>query len=318
MSETFNKISLYFRPRQRYWRAASRSSPEAMTYPIDFGPRLDDGHFSHFDRRGLPLRVMPGGMIHNYTRICGWALAHWSRWNGQSLPDDSAASVTAAANYMLGSGAWTDQGLELRAEVPGQGHVGDISAMSHGQAMSVLVRAHRLTGDEGYRHAAVSLLAPFRRAIGEGGVVSRLPGGRKWYEEDVRTPPRHILNGMIFALWGLADLARYAGVAEAKELYVSGIESLRTTIHRYDRGWWSTYDAPDHDRPYLASMRYHDLHVAQLEALAEDDETFAPIARQFRAYAASRSRRLRAALGMALAKARRDYRHERRGAPRAR
>ncbi|MBW3634416.1 MAG: D-glucuronyl C5-epimerase family protein, partial [Chloroflexi bacterium] len=149
MPETLNKIRLYMRPDRRYWTpiAAADRASDPMLYPLNFAPRLADGHFSHFDERGLPLRPTSAGHIHNYTRICGWALAHCSLARAGRLNSTGERALIVAADYVTETGVAVAAGLHQRAEIPGSGHVGGISAMAQGQAMSLLVRAHRLTAD---------------------------------------------------------------------------------------------------------------------------------------------------------------------------
>lgn len=319
MAETLSKISLYLRPTKRYWvpTSAAVRAADPWAYPIDFAPRLDDGHFRHFDDSGIPLRPTPRGPIHNYTRICGWALAHWSRAMSGARPEESRASFLAAAQYIRRTAVPVGADLELKAELPGAGHVGAVSSMAQGQAMSVLVRAERVTGDPGYGDAAERCLGPFRRTCDEGGVAATMREvDGTWFEEDPVLPPRHILNGMVFALWGLEDLARRSADSEGAVLHEAGMRALHGGIGRFDLGWWSTYDAPDAGRRYIASMRYHDLHVAQLEALAVGEPALRTYADRFARYAGSIGGRLRAGAAMATAKARRDYRHDDRGSRR--
>lgn len=313
MSETLSKIALYLRPGKRYWHAVSdpQRLADPLAYPIDFGPRLHDGHFHHFDDAGVPLRITRAGALHNYTRICGWALAHWSTRHSGVFPQSHADAFLTAADYILDTAIRSGSEIQLRAEVLGAGHIGPISAMSQGQAMSVLVRAHILTGETRYLDGAAACLGPFRRSVSQDGVVGSMAGvHHPWFEEDTREPSRHILNGMVFALWGLHDLGYHQDHVEAGELYDAGILALAAAIDRYDTGRWSTYDAPDEMRPYIASMRYHDLHIAQLEALAVHHAEFRAYADRFRAHAQSVGRRWYAAGTMALAKIRGDFRHD--------
>ena len=96
--------------------------------------------------------------------------------------------------------------------------------------MSVLVRAHRITEDERYLEAAKGCVGPFERHIDDEGVCARWSAGGVWFEEDTRRPARHILNGMIFALWGLDDVTRVTVAPEARRLYESGLETLREQL----------------------------------------------------------------------------------------
>jgi hypothetical protein len=56
------------------------------------------------------------------------------------------------------------------------------------------------------------------------------------------SPPAHILNGFIFALFGLYDYYRVTQDEHALELFNAGIETLRSKLHLYDTGRVTRYD----------------------------------------------------------------------------
>jgi hypothetical protein len=101
-----------------------------------------------------------------------------------------------------------------------------------------------------------------------------------WLEEhpDV-SDPSHILNGFVYALWGLRD-AGLVGVAGAEGLYRDGVRSLAATLDPFDCGYWSNYQCPEHSPPRVASLTYHRLHTAMLRIMSrlEPDEVFARLA----------------------------------------
>jgi hypothetical protein len=140
------------------------------------------------------------------------------------------------------------------------------SAMAQGECASLLVRLHRETGDERFAEAALRGLAPYRVDSGAGGVRASL-NGLPFYEEYPTQPPSFVLNGAIFALWGLLDVAVALGDAGARRDFDAGIDALAASIDRWDTGWWSLYDLFPHRTPNVASFAYHELHVEQLRAL---------------------------------------------------
>lgn len=167
------------------------------------------------------------------------------------------------------------------------------SAIAQGEAASLLVRLHQQTGEERFAQAALLALAPLRRPLAAGGVGDRL-GGTVWFEEYPCQPASHVLNGFIFALWGLRDVAVALGDGDARALFAAGVESLVANLRRYDTGYWSLYSLFPHPVRNVASSFYHDLHINQLEAtnrLAPHPQLAAARAR-WAAYATSaRSRR---------------------------
>lgn len=74
------------------------------------------------------------------------------------------------------------------------------SALVQGQAASIFVRAHQLTGDAFWGAAARAAVSPLLEPSGE------LVTATSWgpiFEEAPSTPASHILNGWISALWGV-------------------------------------------------------------------------------------------------------------------
>ena len=104
------------------------------------------------------------------------------------------------------------------AEVP----PGWYGAMCQGQAISVLVRAHLATShlasgrSNTYLAAAARAAAVFNMSSQEGGVRGEVLG-RVWYEEYPTSPSSHILNGFIYGLLGLQELASVQGAGGAAE-----------------------------------------------------------------------------------------------------
>lgn len=140
------------------------------------------------------------------------------------------------------------------------------SALAQGQAASVFVRAWRQTGDETYADSALRSIAPLLRP-GPTDILVETPAGPILEEYGSAETPGHILNGWIFALWGVRDVSLALGDAGAAALTEASTACLASTLPRYDTGWWSRYSLYPHAVPDLAKPFYHRLHVTQLEIL---------------------------------------------------
>ncbi|MDX6452928.1 MAG: hypothetical protein QOH16_2977 [Gaiellaceae bacterium] len=132
------------------------------------------------------------------------------------------------------------------------------SAMAQGEGASLLVRLANETGDERYAEAASRAIAAYPEARLSGGAVP---------EEYPTVPPSFVLNGAIFALWGLYDVWRGLGDEAAGARFREGVDTLAANIGRWDTGWWSRYDLFPHPVANVASPSYHRLHIVQLRAL---------------------------------------------------
>jgi hypothetical protein len=101
-----------------------------------------------------------------------------------------------------------------------------------------------------------------------GGAAAPL-GGTLFPEEYPTQPASFVLNGALFALWGLRDVGLALGDAGALTAFEEGVDALAGNIERWDTGRWSRYDLFPHRVTNVASRAYHELHVAQLEAMHE-------------------------------------------------
>jgi heparosan-N-sulfate-glucuronate 5-epimerase len=139
------------------------------------------------------------------------------------------------------------------------------SALAQGQAASVFVRAHIRTGDERFAVAARQAIAPLLPESTSGLLAATADGVVP--EEAPSNPPSLILNGWIYALWGLWDVAVGLGDRGCHAVFDASGRCLQRSIERYDVGWWSRYSLYPHSLPDLAKPFYHRLHVDQLEVL---------------------------------------------------
>lgn len=307
--ESLSKLWLYFRSSDAYWKPTDPSGSLALDYgdlgpyPLDIRPRLDDGHYGLFDSEGVPMRRCAGGkLVYLTTTMSSCALARWHRFV-ETGNEEFLVLMLAVANRLA---ATPLVGGEL--QLVDKEDSGRLCAMNQGEAMSVLVRAWKATGVTRYLDAASACLGPFLRSVDDRGVVGEFGEGRSpWYEESVSRPLRHILNGMVYAVWGLRDLAVATSDTSVSKLADRGVRSVRDEVWRFDLGWWSRYWVPDLGAvEYIASVMYQALHVAQLRALGRQyhDSGLVERANRFRKQVASPLGRLRAGFALATAKQR--------------
>ena len=158
------------------------------------------------------------------------------------------------------------------------------------------MRAHKESGDARYLDTARAAFVTFQRPIAEGGVAFTDESGDLWFEEYIVSPPTHILNGFIWALWGVYDYALATKEATAQELFSRGVRTLLHNLDRYDLGFWSLYEQSGTRLPMVASAFYHCLHIVQLRVMHRltGEELFTRVADRWENYARSRVNRARA------------------------
>jgi hypothetical protein len=298
-------------PRRRRFSKRARASPgplgTARSFPIRIGERFDPeqvrGYYTDFRFKARiptwPPRGVRKGPPRLYVALIQWGLGCYERYlagEGEAWLDVAVAACDYLVEHQEGEGPRAGGWVHRRP----YGHTYDlqppwVSAIAQGEGASLLVRVHAETGEERYAEAASRALRPMTVPSHEGGVRAALGDGF-FLEEYPTTPPSLVLNGGIFALWGLHDVRLALGDARARDLFDEGVETLAANIRRFDTGYWSRYDLFPHPVLNVASSAYHRLHIVQLRATTaiHPSAELERAAARFESYAASRVRFARA------------------------
>jgi heparosan-N-sulfate-glucuronate 5-epimerase len=276
----------------------------SSSFQQPIGTQLTQGGY-HIDMRVKAQRSdWPGAWPwkpgeQSWIALAQLGLGAHERWiageGDQWLETARGAADMMCANQVEGGprdGAWEHSfdlphTYELRAPW--------ISAMAQGEGASLLMRLHAAVGEERYAEAA-------RRAIrllgvpAEAGGTTALLGEHPFPQEYPTAPPSFVLNGAIFAMWGLYDVALAFEDADTRRAFDDVVETLALNLQRWDSGWWSLYDLYPHRFPNPASFAYHELHIAQLEAMHRiaPHTQLRETADQFASYESSPANRARA------------------------
>jgi hypothetical protein len=205
-----------------------------------------------------------------HVRTVQWGLGAYERFiDGQGERWLEAAQ--RAAEHLIGvqqSGGPQDGGLRHFFPMPHTYRIDPpwLSGIAQGEAASLFVRLYRESGDQRFAEAARRALLPMSVPSAEGGVLAELDGEGS-IEEYPTSPASFVLNGAIFALWGIHDVG--VGLGDEKELarFEALTSSLAASLHHWDTGHWSLYDLYPHPIPNIASAAYHLLHIRELEIL---------------------------------------------------
>ncbi len=259
-----------------FWHGAPSMNPEMDPGRLGqyYMPFLKKAAYTaHLDDQGIPLLDYHGkiGLQYNPIAIAQYGLGNFNLY--QRTGQDGYRS-----KFML-SADWLKDNLEENKQgVPVWMHNFDFeyqevlrapwySGLAQGQGISVLVRAYQITQDEDYLEAAENAFVSMERSTAEGGVTAQDEKDNLWIEEYIVDPPSHILNGFIWALWGVYDYYLVNSHINAKNLFDQGVKTIRENLHRYDLGYWSLYDLSSNTLKMIASPFYHQLHVVQLEVM---------------------------------------------------
>jgi len=213
------------------------------------------------DEGGIPVNVLADGRrVHFATTIAQKALGHWDLWLLKHKECDKCEFLKLTywlLHYQDGQGGWP-----VWAEL-GITSTSRYSAMTQGECISALLRAWKITNDPNFAEGARQALNLLCRPLEQGG-PSIIDGDDLFLEEVPSIPRSSILNGWIFALFGLYDAWNALKDKTAGDHYQQSLCTLKRHLFEYDADYWSHYDVQGH----LASSFYHDLHIHQLSALA--------------------------------------------------
>lgn len=150
------------------------------------------------------------------------------------------------------------------------------SCMAQGQALSLFCRlAGVLTDDASWLNRADQTFASFSgwRRLGAPWITTIDANGLLWFEEyagDVE--PLLVVNGHVFALYGLYDYAMLTGNELAVEFFDGGATTIRQSFDGFRvEGGTSYYCLRSGycQRPEWQNASYHPIHIQQLRMLAE-------------------------------------------------
>lgn len=154
------------------------------------------------------------------------------------------------------------------------------SAMAQGQALSVLSRLYEATNEDLWLDRAYDVFRPLATVYRFDQVMTRMQPwvsfvdseGYLWLEEYAGggVEPMRVLNGHVFAIFGLYDYWRVSRSAEVVPLLQGALATVEHYVPRLRvKGEPSWYGMRIQDNPIAQSPKYHRIHIEQLRALEE-------------------------------------------------
>jgi hypothetical protein len=220
----------------------------------------------------------------NPAGLAQLGLGWWERLlRGDPAAEDRFLAVCIALEHAAVAerrSLWWPSRLPASKYVPSSVY----SALPQAQVVSVFIRAFLLTEDQRWRSLALNALPPLLRGNSSELVFETHEG--PVLEEVATDPPSHILNGWIYALWGLWEAKVALEQEGAGEMVDSSLACLRHMLDAYDVGWWTRYSLYPHLLPDLAKPFYHTLHAVQVDVLHQlfDHAEFARAAARWKSY----------------------------------
>jgi hypothetical protein len=172
------------------------------------------------------------------------------------------------------------------------------SALSQGEAVSVLTRAYLLTKDDSLIKLCEDAILPFTKEVKDDGLINYFNNIPIYEEYPSIYKTVAVLNGFMFSLFGLYDLLLLNQSVTAEKLFYDGIESLKKLLPYYDTGYWARYYLFDYPKEYVASFTYISLMYEQLKVLyyLTDEEIFNEYSIKWKVYTEKKINKYRALL----------------------
>lgn len=223
---------------------------------------LKVGEGTDTDSDGIPISLL-GGNKHAYFPIAifQYGLANYDLWliNGDKNKKNIFEKTAKwALNNQDNRGAWNCFG-------PIGSKKYTISAMGQGEGAALLLREYLETGDKQYFKAAHKAIDFMLVPIENGGTAYYEENGGVILEEYAHKERSTVLNGWIFAFFGLYDFCKITNDIKYIEKMNKTIQAMCELLPEYDIGYWSKYDLTGK----VASPAYQNLHVALLNVMAE-------------------------------------------------
>jgi len=258
-----------------FWHDHPAAHPEACKeklgpYYMTFREKAD--YVASLDDHGVPMLDYHGtiGRQYNPIAVAQYGLGNFNLYFAEQ-DQERKRKMLVAADWLVANLEPNAHGLkvwhhkfnwEYRSTLVAPWY----SGLAQGQGISLLLRAHKITGDIRYKDAAMAAYESFRHDVEHGGVLF-YQDEDVWIEEYLVTPPTHILNGFIWALWGVADIFDATSAPDIKVFYDCCVQTLLRNLGKYDTGYWSLYEQSGTRLPMITSAFYHELHIVQLRLM---------------------------------------------------
>ena len=209
---------------------------------------------NNLDKNGIPfLELENGNRVHMPTMIFQYGIGAFDLWlenKEERYIKKAVVCAQWAVDHQKENGSW-DNFSYIYPENP-------YSAMAQGEGASLLLRVYTQEKNNQFLIAAKKAVDYMLTSSQENGVT--LYDDKNVYLLEYRHLPV-VLNGWIFALWGLVDICKY--YPEYERYLNASIETLCHNIQNFDNGYWSLYNSEG----LICSPFYHRLQIAQMKAM---------------------------------------------------
>ncbi len=205
---------------------------------------VEKGIFAALDENGIPYTI--NGAKKSYAPIITiqYALMQYDFIVKRVDSEKSKVTFIRCLNWLEKRCESLADSMVIKNEANSQYGIpeGWVSGMIQGQLISVFLRGYQLLGDEKYLDLAHRCFRSFYIEYEQGGFRRVDEHGCVWFEEFATKKPSFVLNGFIYAMFGIYDYYRVTSNEDSKKLWNDCVRTLEVNLHKYDVWYWSVYD----------------------------------------------------------------------------
>ncbi|MBZ0265218.1 D-glucuronyl C5-epimerase family protein [bacterium] len=265
---------------------------EITSYLVDYSKTKIPHTSGIVNKDGIPLFNLKNirleeEMVFHPTAIIQYGLAHYELFlRGDK---DAFEVFVKCANWIKNNSKSDSNGnfhtwyINFPLRYPAK-NPPSLSGMVQGQSISILIRLMKHQPEDSLEALLKSAIKGFSYSIDQGGIVTRQKDGSLFIEELAYDPAIHILNGSLYALYGIYEYNVFFNDSTSDQLLNRCMDGITNALDGFDTGYWSRYSL--RSRWNLADTYYHNVHIKQLAKLGEllNNEKFLEYSKLWKSY----------------------------------
>lgn len=234
-----------------------------LTYPYaDFSKGIFRKNIHGFDLDNVFVFTENGVNTYNPTAIAQYALICYEKSINKENTEFYKKQFKIQTDWIFKNAIIEKDKAIWYYNYPNQKRF--FSGISQGFVISVLLRAYQEFNQKKYLELALKSFKFLNTLVEDGGVLYIKGSYSNWYEEYLDA--EKVLNGHIYALFGIYDLYRVTNLEEARVSFQKGINDVKKNFKHYDLKFFTKYLA---DTKQPANNSYNYTHYTQFMVLHE-------------------------------------------------
>jgi heparosan-N-sulfate-glucuronate 5-epimerase len=229
--------------------------------------QYDAGIFGDFDENGVPMVGWGASARYSAVNIAQYGFILHDSWL-ENTSEEYLSVMKACLKQLMALESeendcifWREPCASDRYNLKSNW----TSAMSLGECMSFYLRMYQITNESKILQKCDKIYNSTQVSVQENGVKVIDKNGDWWLEEYPSTASSHVLNGFIYAVFGLVDYQRVKKSEKVQLDLNKYYKTLVKNISLYNVGYWSIYDL--HYKELVKYYYQKNVHIPQLDAL---------------------------------------------------